>query len=73
MTRKHLLTVLRLGSAAAALAAAAPLWAQDNPQTTPPAPATPPNAAAAQAVERGDEAVPDQNAIVITALVASYR
>ncbi|MBV9931841.1 MAG: TonB-dependent receptor [Alphaproteobacteria bacterium] len=67
MTRKHLLTAFRLGSAAAALAAAAPLWAQDNPQTTPPAPATPPNGAAQQAVAQGDEAVPDQNTIVITA------
>jgi iron complex outermembrane receptor protein len=67
MTRKHLLTALRLGSAAAALAAAAPLWAQDNAQTTPPTPATPPNAAAQQAVAQGDEAVPDQNEIVITA------
>ena len=51
MTRKHLLTALRIGSAAAALAAASPLWAQDNPQTTPPTPATPPNAAAEQAVK----------------------
>ncbi|HEY0312990.1 MAG TPA: TonB-dependent receptor [Allosphingosinicella sp.] len=67
MTRKHLLTALRLGSALAALAGAAPLWAQDNPQTTPPTPATPPNAAAGQAAEQAEDVVPDQNSIVITA------
>jgi iron complex outermembrane receptor protein len=67
MNRKHLLTALRLGSAVAALACAAPAFAQDNPQTTPPAPATPANAATQQAVNQGDEAAPDQNAIVVTA------
>ena len=67
MTRKHLLTALRLGSALAALAGAAPLWAQDNAATTPPTPATPPNAAAAQAAEQADDVVTDQNSIVITA------
>jgi iron complex outermembrane receptor protein len=67
MTRKHLLTALRIGSAVAALGCAAPVWAQDNPQTTPPTPATPPNPAAEQAVNQGEEATPDQNQIVVTA------
>src|SRR5919199_5444191 len=66
MNRKHLLTALRIGSAFAALAGAAPLWAQETP-ATPQSPATPPNPAAEQAVNQGDEANPDQNTIVITA------
>jgi iron complex outermembrane receptor protein len=67
MTRKHLLTALRVGAAMAALGCASPSWAQENPQTTPPTPATPPNDAAQQAASQADATVPDQNQIVVTA------